>query len=374
MDRSGTTATAGVPSRLDSLTGLRFLAAFAVFCFHLEVFYYYISPISAMDRAFIQGPTGVSFFFILSGFVLTWSHRHDDTSGAFYQRRLAKISPLHVLTWGIMGLLMMSFLGLPAAGPSVASLFLFTPWIPNYSYHLVLNNPSWSLGCEVFFYALFPLLLPALRKLATTHRRWAIVGLVLLTFCFAAAATPDHPYTTSYWALYFFPSVRLVEFVLGMLLALDVSEGRLPRVSLIGASALALGAYAAVSWVPASMQPVATTVVPYSLLIVAAAQADVARRRTWLSSRAMVRLGTWSFALYMVHWPVLTVFSHFVHNHLGGWATVGVGMGSLVASVAASALLYKFVEHPLELLLRPRRMPVQEPAFQPVSPGAGCHI
>jgi len=338
---------------------MRFAAAFVVFSFHLEGFFYFTTPYAAMTHAFIQGPTGVSFFFILSGFVLTWSHRSDDTSGAFYQRRLARIGPLHVLTWGIMGVILLAFAEHPGAGPAAASLALVTPWIPKFSYHLTMNNPSWSLGCEVFFYALFPALLVGLRRLAHDHRRWMMVGLVLLTFCFAAAAAPDHPYTLSAWALYFFPPVRLVEFVLGMLLAMEVAEGRLPRVSLLGASVLALVAYAADSWAPASAQPVAVTILPFSLLIVAAAQADVNRSRSFWRSPAVVRLGTWSFALYMVHWPVLSLMAHFVHGRLGDLQSVALGIGALAACVAASALFYKFVEHPLEARLRPRSRRVQ---------------
>jgi peptidoglycan/LPS O-acetylase OafA/YrhL len=341
--------------RLDSLTGLRFFAAFVVFSFHLESLFYFFTPLSVLTHAFGQGPTGVSFFFILSGFVLTWSHKQDDTSGAFYQRRLAKIGPLQVVTWGIMGVLVLSFSLPTGGGPAVAQLFLLTPWIPQYTYHLTMNNPSWSLGCELFFYALFPLMLPQLRRWTTVQRRWAIVGLVFLAFCFAAAASPAHPYTTSYWALYFFPPVRLVEFVLGMLLAMEVADGRLRRIPLVAAAAFTLIVYIADSWAPASLAPVALTIIPFSLLIVAAAQVDIARTTSWLRKSAVVKLGTWSFALYMVHWPVLILFAHSLHGRLGDWQTAALGVSALAASIAASALLYKLVEHPLEVLLRPRK-------------------
>lgn len=39
---------------------------------------------------------GVSFFFILSGFVLVWSFRSSDTPGEFYRRRFARIVPAYV--------------------------------------------------------------------------------------------------------------------------------------------------------------------------------------------------------------------------------------------------------------------------------------
>ena len=362
MESLGAQTPVSSQPRLDSLTGMRFAAAFVVFSFHLEGFFYFNTPFAAMTHAFIQGPAGVSFFFILSGFVLTWSHRSDDSTGAFYQRRLAKIGPLNVVTWGLMGLIVLAFAEHPGAGPSVALLVFLTPWIPQYSLHLAMNNPSWSLGCELFFYALFPWLLVGLKRLTMSQRRWAMAGVVFVVLCFAAAAAPDRAYTTSAWALYFFPPVRLVEFVLGMLLALELADDHLPRVSLLGASLLALVAYVADSWAPASARPVAVTIVPFSLLIVAAAQADIGRRKSWWRSPAMVRLGTWSFALYMVHWPVLSLISHFVHGRLGDWPSVALGIGCLVASVAAAALLYRFVEHPLEVRLRPRKRQVSPEA------------
>src|ERR687894_524914 len=61
-------------ARLPSLTGLRFVAAFLVFGFHLHVAHLLDEGVAGtvMELVFGQGAVGVSFFFILSGFVLTW--------------------------------------------------------------------------------------------------------------------------------------------------------------------------------------------------------------------------------------------------------------------------------------------------------------
>ena len=75
-------------ARLDSLTGLRFAAALAVFAHHITM----LLPETGfrhIESTLRVGPTGVSFFFVLSGFVLLWSRRDGDTSGAFLQRRIA---------------------------------------------------------------------------------------------------------------------------------------------------------------------------------------------------------------------------------------------------------------------------------------------
>jgi len=339
-------------TRLDSLTGLRFFAALVVFAVHLEGAYYFRSPYPSAIRAFIQGPTGVSFFFVLSGFVLTWSHRSGDTATAFIRRRLARIGPLHVATFAIMGVLVVALTISTPAGAAFGSLALLTPWVPGWSGHLVMNIPSWSLGCELFFYLLFPVLYR--RVVASSQRRrWLLVvaGLVVVA-ALAALCAPAAEGSTRLWLLYYFPPTRLVEFVIGIVLALELLDGRLPKVPLWAATVLVVGAYTAAGWAPDSWRQVAVTLVPFCVLIVAAAQSDLAGTPSLLRSRPVVTLGVWSFAFYLVHWPVLLVMARLAPGVLGVRAALAVGVGSLALSVAAAALLHYVVERPLEARLR----------------------
>jgi peptidoglycan/LPS O-acetylase OafA/YrhL len=350
-------------SRLESLTGLRFAAAFVVFGLHLEGLFYFSAPYAGMTRFFAQGGTGVSFFFVLSGFVLTWSHRYRDTARAFYRRRIARIGPLHVLTWFAAGLILM-FLGqLPSAGPAGASLLALGPWVPSSAYDNAMNVPSWSLGCEAFFYALFPLLLAKAESLTPRQRRQVLAVGVGFIALLAAIAYPARYATLSYWAIYFFPPTRLVEFAIGIVLALEVKEGRLPKIALAPATFVAVGAYAAAGWAPTSFALVAVTLVPFCALIVAAAQRDESGRRSVWSSRPMVLLGSWSFALYLVHFPILVVMAHAESRHMGAWGGVANGVSALVICVAVSGIAFRFVEKPLERRIRPPARPrLPEPA------------
>lgn len=339
-------------TRLDSLTGLRFFAALVVFTVHLEGAFYFRSPYPAAIHAFIQGPTGVSFFFVLSGFVLTWSHRSGDRGASFIRRRLARIGPLHVFTFGMMGVILLALAARPAAGPAVASLALLTPWVPSLSAHLVMNIPSWSLGCELFFYLLFPVLLSRLQA-ASTKARWVLVGSgVGVVALLAAACAPATVGSTKLWLLYYFPPTRLIEFVIGIVLALELRENRLPRIPVSLAALLAAGAYAAAGWVPSSWRQVSVTLVPFAVLVVAAAQSDLAGAPSLLRSRPIVTLGVWSFAFYLVHWPVLTVMAYLEPGLLGVRTALIVGLGGLAVTIAASGLLHVMVERPLEMRLR----------------------
>ncbi|MHA3682863.1 acyltransferase family protein [Leucobacter sp. HY1908] len=88
-------ATLAAPTqRLDALTGLRWWAAFLVFLFHMRVFAPLPGPINLL---FDQGYLGVTFFFVLSGFVLTWSMRPRVSVSTFYWRRFARIWPAHMV-------------------------------------------------------------------------------------------------------------------------------------------------------------------------------------------------------------------------------------------------------------------------------------
>ncbi|MTI46157.1 acyltransferase [Roseibium hamelinense] len=87
--------------RLDTLTGLRGYAALLVVAFHIS-----LNRFFAGDAGFVEpgkfllsnaGWFGVTFFFVLSGFVLTWSLREDDTPGRFMWRRMALLWQLPVL-------------------------------------------------------------------------------------------------------------------------------------------------------------------------------------------------------------------------------------------------------------------------------------
>ncbi|MFF3150535.1 acyltransferase family protein [Streptomyces sp. NPDC057927] len=87
------------PGPLPSLTGLRWVAALLVFCLHTRNLGYFNGQARHFaDWGFGAGSTGVSFFFLLSGFVLGWSARSDDRPTAFWRRRFARLYPVHLVT------------------------------------------------------------------------------------------------------------------------------------------------------------------------------------------------------------------------------------------------------------------------------------
>lgn len=358
---STSSATFPMPSsraaaRLDSLTGLRFAAALAVFAHHITVLLA-DTGFRHIESTMRVGPTGVSFFFVLSGFVLLWSRRTGDSSGAFLQRRIARIWPAHAVTW-IAGLALVyaterSFF----LKSSALNLVLLQVWVPRQTWYFSVNVVSWSLAIEWFFYLMFAFLVVPIMRLEPRDAARAAgalaLGFVVLEIVLHVVLR-GHADLQQYF-VYIFPPTRLVEFALGMCLARALPA--LPRLPLGGALALAGIAMLLAAMVPEPLRWTAVTIVPFALVIVAAAQADVRGERTFWATPTMVRLGTWSFAFYLVHQLVIRTFDE-LFPLAGNLATGLLVIGSTVAiSLALAAVLHHLVEVPAERVLRrvPRR-------------------
>lgn len=356
------TRTASPPRvavRLDSLTGLRFFAAYMVLIHHFSNF----SVLPLVWRWYGFGTTGVSFFFVLSGFVLTWSFVPSDTPPRFYWRRFARIWPLHAITTLLAIPVFYMGRDIPMNWRGVIlSFFLLHAWIPAPSIYFAGNPASWSLSCEMFFYGLHPFLVRrilALRLLLLA----AGTGLVLVLLYVLADSAAGWPSPRiSGWFLYVSPVFRLGEFVIGMVLAAAVRRGFRSPIGLLPAVAL----LAAWFFVRYSLSPhagadlqlfIASANYPalaaiYTLIIAATVRLDLDGRFSPLRWKPAVLLGQWSYSLYLVHASII----YLLAERLGPQYSPRVGALWLVLvtalAVAASAGLYYAVERPIERRLR----------------------
>jgi peptidoglycan/LPS O-acetylase OafA/YrhL len=377
---TGTTRPATEPGSLPSLTGLRFLAALMVFGLHTSLsadpvppngptnLFAAPGPQHAWETAFTRaGFVGVSFFFVLSGFVLTWSSRPGTPARSFWRRRLCKIFPNHIATWALAMVLF------------AAAITPLSRWLPNlllvHTYRIdplswiSVNSPSWSLCAEILFYALFPLLIGPVRRLRE-DRLWMWTGLAAAgvfavvvvnqlwmppPVSTAATGLPVSP--EQFWLGYFFPPARMFEFVLGMLLARLIAAGRWPRIGVLPAAALLLGSYVLAVHLPFVWGFNAATVIPIALLIGAVSTADLRGTRTGLRNRTMTWLGEVSYAFYLTQGIVLLYGRTLFHFHQYSTpVAVLVLLAFLVANIAAASILYVGLERPvMRRFSRPRR-------------------
>ena len=110
------------------------------------------------------GECGVSFFFMLSGFVLSLAYGDGVRVGQFSTRRfflrqLSKFYPLHLLML-VVFVVLDARLGIIYDWQHLLpSVLLLQSWIPDEAYYFVANGSSWFLCDVLFFYLLFSLAL-----------------------------------------------------------------------------------------------------------------------------------------------------------------------------------------------------------------------
>ncbi|MFB7515219.1 acyltransferase family protein [Streptomyces sp. NPDC056144] len=354
---------------LPSLTGVRFFAALLVFFIHA------LQPIGPVDHTGPVNPfadqdiangllkffgpagfLGVSFFFLLSGFVITWSVKPGEKLTAYWRRRFVKVFPNHLVTWGLaLGLFAYAYTSVTTG---FLSFFLANSWVNKLEVQMSVNAPSWSLCAEMLFYLTFPALLLLVRKIPVNRLyHWAAamvagtigVGLVTTYFITPLPSNPMIPLSPSQmWFNYTFPPNRMFEFVLGMLLARIVLAGKWPKIGPVPVIALTAIGYAASIYVPAPYNFVATTAIPFSVVIASLAAADVRGAKTRLNGKVMVWLGNVSFGFYLAQGIVIFWGRQALLGN-GQFSTpvaVLVMIGMFAATLLAGWLLYYFVEMP----------------------------
>jgi peptidoglycan/LPS O-acetylase OafA/YrhL len=359
-----------LPKRLDSLTSLRFFAAFAVFTFHFtgtggQTGFGRVPVIFPYSMI---GGQGVTFFFVLSGFLMMWVFKPDEHPGVFYWRRIGRIWPAHLVTLllAIYAYYIMAHLTID--WPSlILSVFLVQTWPPHVYPTLPGNEVTWTLSVELLFYLLFPLLG---RLAARCRTRWlaaatvlGLAGMWLTNWIAAVNATP----ATAGWIMRL-PVVYLPEFLLGMTVALAVRRGwRLPLRPVV--PVLLLAAYVGVYYQGRPRFPVGVAQqIDYTerqavaicsvLIILAFVQREIRGKRGVLNTRPLVLLGAWSYCFYLIHHS-LSRIATYIWGRLpdDNWALLGVLAVGVVGNVLAW-LLFRYVEEPAERWMR-RRTPKQ---------------
>ncbi|MEE1938140.1 acyltransferase [Streptomyces sp. TRM 70361] len=363
--------------RLPSLTGLRFWAALFVVVYHLSR---QVGVVPGISEAAWYGRSGVTFFFVLSGFVLAWTYQGNMVSTTvFLWRRAARVWPLHAATTALsVGVYVL--IGAAVSLKAVAaSLLLVHAWSPEPVVFKGGNPAAWSLSDEAWFYLVFPALLLLLAARRSRVWLWTAVAVSAGAVLVWLASSQIDDRLLRLWFLDYFPLTRSLQFVLGVVAGLAVKRGWHPPVSLPWAAALVAGWHLAlIPW--SNAVPDALWYSPYTasqflsaplftLLVAAAAHADLRGARTYLGSPWMIRLGHWSFAWYLVHEIVIRTVLHLMDARPESTTgTAAVWLLVIVSSLALAGLCYQFLEHPAERWLR-RHGP--SPAPRPTSLPSG---
>jgi peptidoglycan/LPS O-acetylase OafA/YrhL len=334
-----------------SLTFLRFIAALGAVLFHVGPHITWLGPGEHIVR---HSNTGVSFFFVLSGFILAVVYtqrplRHDD----FFVARAARLLPLYWLALAVPTALDTAR-GVLDPVEFVLSALLLQAWWPPAA--LALNLPGWSLSVEAFFYLCFPLLMKRLGDLSTRGLLAVLFGSwaanLLLHVVLVQAAERTGSMELNAFA-YYHPLVHLPTFVAGVSAGLIFARhpDRVAAYSpaLVAGSVLVL----------AVMLSVPNPVVRYHhnglfapvfvALIWGVGSRPASALSRGLAARPLVRLGEASYGIYLLHYPLHKVYEIAVGYTWGYELHYAVWFGG-VLSIAL--VVHRFVEAPLREWIR----------------------
>lgn len=378
--RSAITPAAAAPTRLHALTSLRFFAAATIVAGHIQGCFGI--PLKALDP--FNSSQAVSFFFVLSGFILAWVYPSLDRSGAkaFLLARFARLWPVH-LAASILVLLLLEpnqrhLNDSTRWWMTLANLSLTQAWIPYKACAYRYNVVSWSISTEAFFYLCFPLLIHRWRQ--TWWLKLALGAALtagMIALC-NAVPIPDGPGplengVSAHALIYNHPVTRIFEFVLGMTMVLPVralhARRQLGTATATAVEIVTVGCALALMYYSARISMAVRAAFPSvgdpgilwmfpsglcaplfaALIGVMALNQGLLSRG--LSRPALVLLGEISFSIYLLHHVI--VLYYLGHRQAVSWIPDPFHLPLYVCIVlTASYLMWRYVEMPCRRIIR----------------------
>ncbi|MBY0516486.1 MAG: acyltransferase [Bacteriovoracaceae bacterium] len=347
------------------LTGLRFYAAIHVILFHNLYLFGSFTLYSPIQNFLSKGETAVSFFFLLSGFLLAYVYQDKlETKKekiAYLSGRLAKLYPLYFLAMLIDAPRVVKYFfeqyeintaTLKILISGTGYILMLQSWVPNLT--PVWNSPAWSLSCEMFFYTALIFLMPRINRTKYNLRTVFILYLmpaILFFVLFKIFNTnSDSLYMKTLWRS--FPPLRLSEFVIGCYLFKVVKQenkltlGIKRNCTFVFWSSIILSIFLAMSNSLIEDKLFSQMVaLPFFALLIMSSYYEGIKGSELFTSRIIQQLGLSSYASYILHQPLKTYFTAFEPS-------VGVGVSYLSSVLILSLLLYYFFEVPLQVRLK----------------------
>jgi peptidoglycan/LPS O-acetylase OafA/YrhL len=325
---------------INSLTATRAFAALLIVVYH---FANVNTGIPYIDRFFKNGNLAVSYFFVLSGYIMYLSYT-DNYKGYknFIQRRVARIVPLY---WFALIMATLLVLIITKFSPDKELLFAFLSnatftQVSFDKYIYSLNTPGWSLCVEMSFYLLFPFLLQ-FQKSRNKLFIWFTIVLYVASAIIHQVLVDNFLKTGKLEILaYYKPYLHFNQFLVGMLAAQLFSKSVksysfLPVISL-AVILLFMCFDFGISAHDGLLAPV------FALFIGSLATSEP----SFLKIKPLVFLGEISYGIYILQRPVHNfynqIYFRFSSNKTAGFFIY------FFALIAISAFLYYIVEKPCQ--------------------------
>lgn len=342
------------PREIYPLTSLRFFAASLVLIEHLQM----LPGLEWLGfKNDFPGAAGVRIFFVLSGFIISytywshdWSRAFGKSSTGFYWSRFARIYPLH---W-LMFLLALP-LGLNSNTARVSAVDF--PWLlsltdklwPGFTAGPQPVKAAWTLSCELLFYLATPLIFTVI-----TRQRNALIASSMLCALFTGGILAlASAFPRLNWSAY----LELPHFLLGIVgfhVSQRVDLSRWANALLVGGGLLLVGAgFARPPWLlPEFLH---FLYAPGALMVILGCATVSGRVGGFLSWSFLVLLGHASYALYLLHDPALRYLKVALNRKgiiLSFPLSCAVAILVFGLLVAAAIFCYEVYENPARMKLR----------------------
>ena len=272
------------------------------------------------------GPSGVSFFMILSGFVMSLAYEEKIAAstisyGRFISNRIIRLFPLHLLCLSAFILISHNSLSESFFLDLLPNLFLVQSWIPESSYYFSGNALSWFLSDVLFFCLVFPLIAAFVCR--SSPKKLCIIYFLSLFAYWGGVFLIPESYIHAF--IYINPVFRLYDFVLGMIIYkiykyMMEHEMLFTKYSFVKKSIveilslLILGAFLYMyPYVSPRISLAAYFWIPSSLLILVFSQGRGIISKL-LSNSFLVNMGNKSFSFYMIHLLAFAVLEFCVNK------------------------------------------------------------
>ncbi len=336
--------------RLDQITFTRFLAAFAIVVFH---FGQNIFPFNNENFSFLFAGAnlGVSYFFILSGFIMVVAYHKKSTINYanYYKNRIARIYPIYFLAIVINILPIISKINTIDLGLNLA---VIQAWFPSRA--LSINGTGWSISVEFLFYALFPVLYNVLYS----KKKFRVLTITAIIIIFIASQFFLNYYlqsnlyqgypSNSHNFIFYHPLMHLNGFLMGNLAGLFFVNSSSTKTRnydwiiillvIITVALLKFGFWGL------NLHNGLMAIVFLPLIVF------ISFNKGWLSkiskNKFLVFLGEISFGIYILQLPIFH-FSKIILESIGVVNTLYIFYISSLSLIILSSVSYIYIETPL---------------------------
>ncbi|WP_042701530.1 acyltransferase [Azospirillum sp. B506] len=350
-------------SQIKIIQAYRALAAIMVVAYHFKIIFkpYIIGHFPYhLGVVLNAGYIGVDFFFTLSGFIILNSHydKSDNTKNLseYFLRRAIRIFPPYIpisIAYLAVNFLKAKFEIKHDANISIVSSLFLLPYFGKPALGV-----AWTLVYEMAFYSIFSIYFLRRKYFAILVIFW--VSLITLNAPFTLALPRNIPSFSLLDTIY-------LEFVGGLICAyiwrrVNASPATAGLLLVAGITSLAPALWT----VPFAGRWILT--VPFSLILLGGCYLE--KGKALKTPRLPILLGDASYAIYLVHWPVISVLFRVVsaiNTHMAHASTAAelivILFFSIMASILAGVLYHKLYEVPIIRFLNRKMRPPQKAAI-----------